>query len=58
MMLDDEDSGTGLNFVPESNGMDVPSACTIVIIAGEILNMAMIDSLKDFFLFVVVRKVP
>ena len=36
MTLDDEDSGTGLNFVPESYGMDVPSACTIVIIAGEI----------------------
>ena len=36
MTLDDEDSGTGLNIVPESYGMDVPSACTIVIIAGEI----------------------
>ena len=36
MKLDDEDSGTGLDIVPESYGMDVPSACTIVIIAGEI----------------------
>ena len=36
MMLNNEDSGTGLDIVPESYGMDVPSACTIVIIAGEI----------------------
>ena len=36
MTLDDEDSGTGLNIVPEAYGMDVPSACTIVVIAGEI----------------------
>ena len=36
MTLDDEDSGTGLNIVTESYGMDVPSACTIVIITGEI----------------------
>ena len=36
MKLDDEDSGTGLNIVPESYGMGVPSACTIVIIAGKI----------------------
>ena len=35
MMLNNEDSGTGLDIVPESYGMDVPSACTIVIIAGE-----------------------
>ena len=36
MTLGDEDSGNGLNFFPQSYGMDVPSACTIVIIAGEI----------------------
>ena len=35
MTLDDEDSGTGLDIVPESYGMDVQSSCTIVIIAGE-----------------------
>ena len=35
MTLDDEVTGTGLNIVPESYGMDVPSSCTIVIIAGE-----------------------
>ena len=34
MKLDDEDSGDGLKFVSGSNGMDVPSACTIVTIAG------------------------
>ena len=32
--LDDEVSGNGLDIVPESYGMDVPSACTIVMIAG------------------------
>ena len=36
MTLDDEISGDGLDIVVESYGMDVPSACTIVIIAGEI----------------------
>ncbi len=35
MKLDDEDTGKGLQLAPESSGMDVPSACTIVIIAGE-----------------------
>ena len=34
MKLADEDSERGLHLVPESQGMDVPSACTIVIIAG------------------------
>ena len=36
MRLDDEDTGKGLQLVPESHGMDVPSACTIVIIAGKL----------------------
>ena len=36
MTLDDEISGDGLDIVVESYGMDVPSACTIAIIAGEI----------------------
>ena len=35
MRLDDEDKRKGLQLVPESYGMDVPSACTIVIIAGK-----------------------
>ena len=35
MTLENEESGNGLNFVPQTYGMDVPSACTIVIIAGK-----------------------
>ena len=34
MRLDDEDSEKSLQLLPGSNGMNVPSACTIVIIAG------------------------
>ena len=34
MILDNEDSENGRVFVPGSHGMNVPSACTIVIIAG------------------------
>ena len=34
MKLADEDSEDDLKLVPESQGMSVPSACTIVIIAG------------------------
>ena len=34
MKLADEDSKNGLQLVPGSHGMNVPSACTIVIIAG------------------------
>ena len=34
MRLDDEDSGDDLKLVSGSHGKDVPSACTIVIIAG------------------------
>ena len=34
MRLDDEDSGDFLKLVSGTYGMDVPSACTIVIIAG------------------------
>ena len=36
MTLNDEDTGNKLQIVPETYGMDVPSACTIVIIAGKI----------------------
>ena len=35
MRLDGEDTGKGLQLVPESHGIDVPSACTIVIISGK-----------------------
>ena len=48
MKLDDEDSGTGLNIVPESHGMDVPSACTIVIIAGKQPHKGITSSTDEF----------
>ena len=35
MKLDNEDTGKGLKLVPETYGMNVPSSCTIVIIAGK-----------------------
>ena len=35
MRLDDEDKKNGVQLVPETHSMDVPSACTIVIIAGK-----------------------
>ena len=34
MTLDEENEEMGLNLVPGTFGMNVPSACTIVIIAG------------------------
>ena len=34
MTLDDENAEIGLKLVPGSFGMNVPSACSIVIIAG------------------------
>ncbi len=36
MTLDDEDTENGLQLVPGSHGMNVPSTCTIIIIAGKI----------------------
>ena len=36
--LDTEDTGNALHLVSETYGMDVPSACTIVIIAGNLLD--------------------
>ena len=36
MRLDNEYTGNALHLVPETHGMDVPSACTIVIIAGNV----------------------
>ena len=35
MRLDNNDTEKSLELVPETYGMDVPSACTIVIITGE-----------------------
>ena len=35
MQLDNEDTHNRLQLVPGSHGMNVPSTCTIVIIAGK-----------------------
>ena len=35
MHLDNADTGKGLQLVPGTHGMNVPSTCTIVIIAGK-----------------------
>ena len=49
MTLDDEGSVTGLNIVSELHGMDVPSACTIVLIAGKIWQLLQnVDAFKDY----------
>ena len=40
LMLDNEDKGNGVKLIPETHGMDVPSACTIVIIAGNVHEQA------------------
>ena len=40
MRLDDEAIGNGLHVVPETYGMDVPSSCTVVIIAGENIKLS------------------
>ena len=34
MRMDDEETENHLQLFPQTYGMDVPSACTIVIIAG------------------------
>lgn len=34
MQLDNEDIGNGLQLLPGSYGTNVPSTCTIVVIAG------------------------
>ena len=36
MTLEDEDTEDGLHFDPGSHGMNVPSTCTIVIMAGTV----------------------
>ena len=51
MTLGDKDSGTGLDIVPESHGMDVPSACTIVIIAGKIWQLFQYGDALKYFLY-------
>ena len=47
MRLDDEDSGIGLQFISGTYGLNVSSACTIVIIAG--LKIATKNNLKETF---------
>ena len=47
MRLDNEDTGNGLKLVPKTYGMNVPSSCTIVIIAGKIRPVT--DALKTSF---------
>ena len=49
MRLDDEDLENDLQLVPGSHGMNVPSACTIVIIAGCRLIHSHKNILKDTF---------
>ena len=44
MTLDDEDTENGLQLVPGSHGMNVPSTCSIVIIAGK--NFSIFSLLK------------
>ena len=46
MRLDDEDSGDGLKLVSGSYGMDVLSACTIVIIAGNLISLKLSSTLR------------
>ena len=51
MRLADEDSKNGHQLVPGSQGMNVPSACTIVIIAGFRLMHTKTRNVKDAFPF-------
>ena len=52
MRLDDEDSVDGLQLVPGTYGMNVPSACTIVIIAGKgNLKTDALESVLDIYKF-------
>ena len=49
MRLDDVDSDNDLHLVPGSQGMNVPSACTIVIIAGFRLTHTQTSIVKETF---------
>ena len=53
MRLDNEETGNGFHIVPETYGMDVPGACTIVIIAGNVT-----DALKNFLEFLTTTFIP
>ena len=41
MNLDNEEKRNGLKLVPETYGMEVPSSCTFVMIAGENINLSL-----------------
>ena len=41
MNLDNEAIRNGLKLVPETYGMEVPSSCTFVMIAGENINLSL-----------------
>ena len=47
MRLKNEAIGNGLQLVLETYGMDVPSSCTIVIIAGENIKHSCISTKKN-----------
>ena len=47
MRLKNEAIGNGLQLVLETYGMDVPSSCTIVIIAGENIKHSCISTNKN-----------
>ena len=52
LRLDNADTGgNGLQLVPETYGMDVPSACTIVIIAGLAVRLIMTHSVVFYMSF-------
>ena len=50
MRLDDEDTGNSVKLVPETFGMNVPNACTIVIIAGKWQQMKHHNETNTFLL--------
>ena len=56
MRLEDEDTGYNLQLVPGTYGMNVRSACTIVIIAGKNRQKNTDTSSKYFYFYF--RKVP
>ena len=47
MRLENEAIENGLQLVPETYGMDVPTSCTIVIIAGENIKHSCISTNKN-----------
>ena len=57
MRLEDEDTGYNLQLVPGTYGMNVRSACTIVIIAGKNRQKKLTDTSSKYFYFYF-RKLP